>query len=73
MQKITINTPFITLGQFLKFSGIISSGSDAKKFLFEEIIKVNGELENRRGRKLFPGDIIEVLGTKYQVLSDENQ
>ena len=72
MQKISIKTEFITLGQFLKFSGIISNGSEAKFFVLEEKILVNGIEENRRGRKLYDQDIIEIFGIKYQIFADVN-
>ena len=58
--KITISTEYITLGQFLKVADIIQSGGMAKWFLSEHEIFVNGELDNRRGRKLRNGDIIEI-------------
>lgn len=67
MKEIKINTEYITLGQMLKFTAIISSGAMAKMFLAETEVIVNGDKEDRRGRKLYPGDIIEVLGQKYQV------
>ncbi|MCC5889755.1 MAG: S4 domain-containing protein YaaA [Alkalibacterium sp.] len=57
---IQIDDAFITLGQFLKHATIISSGGMAKPFLMEYAISVNGEAENRRGRKLYPGDTIEI-------------
>ncbi len=60
MKKIKINTEYITLGQFLKFAAIINSGGETKIFLSEYEIKVNGELENRRGKKLRPSDTVEV-------------
>ena len=47
--------------------GALSSGAMAKMFLAETEVMVNGEKEDRRGRKLYPGDIVEVLGQKYQV------
>lgn len=65
MEKVQIKTEYITLGQFLKFAGIISFGSDAKAFLQEEKVLVNEELENRRGRKLYPGYKVEVKNTGY--------
>ena len=67
MKEIKINTEYITLGQMLKFTAIISSGAMAKMFLAETEVIVNGDKEDRRGRKLYPGDIIEVLGQKYRV------
>lgn len=61
MEKIIeINTPFITLGQMLKEEAIIGSGGQAKWFLRENIVLVNSEHDDRRGRKLYPDDVIEV-------------
>ena len=62
MQKVQIHTEYITLGQFLKLSDCISTGGQAKMFLAETPILVNGEVENRRGRKLVPGDKIDIKG-----------
>lgn len=59
-QSIDIRTPYITLGQLLKETAIISSGGQAKWFLKETTVLVNGEADDRRGRKLYPGDTIEV-------------
>lgn len=59
-QKISITPPTITLGQFLKHAGIIDTGGQAKWFLQEYTVKVNEELENRRGRKLVLGDRIDI-------------
>lgn len=67
MKTIKIHTEYITLGQFLKFCAIISSGAEAKEFLLENKVLVNQEEESRRGRKLYPGYIVEVMGQKYQV------
>lgn len=60
MTKITINSDYITLGQFLKFAGIISNGGEAKSFLQSNKILVDGNEENRRGRKLFGGETIKI-------------
>jgi len=57
---IQIDDSVITLGQFLKHANIISSGGMAKPFLLEYPIRVNGEPENRRGKKLRHGDTIEI-------------
>lgn len=65
MEKIT--TEFITLQQFLKMNDIISSGGEAKYFVKENEILVNGEKEDRRGRKLYPGDEVKVNGKKYRI------
>lgn len=60
--KIKIETDTITLGQFLKLADIIQSGGMAKWFLSEHIVLVNGEQEQRRGRKLIKGDLLEITG-----------
>ncbi|MDQ0220934.1 S4 domain-containing protein YaaA [Peribacillus cavernae] len=60
MNKIQIDTEYITLGQFLKLADIIQSGGMAKWFLSEHEIFVNQELDVRRGRKLREGDKIEI-------------
>ncbi|MFI3328967.1 MAG: S4 domain-containing protein YaaA [bacterium] len=60
MEKVKINTEFITLGQLLKITTIASSGGMAKMLLQELVIYVDNELENRRGKKLYPGTIIEI-------------
>lgn len=69
--EITIKTEFIKLGQFLKFLNILSSGGDVKEFLLNQEVYVNGELENRRGRKLYPNDTILVNSIQY-VIKGEN-
>ncbi len=55
-----INTQYITLGQLLKFAGLAHSGGDIKYLLENSDILVNGEQENRRGRKLYPNDKINI-------------
>lgn len=54
--EIQISTEYITLGQFLKLADVIQTGGMVKWFLSEHEVYVNGELEERRGRKLYPGD-----------------
>lgn len=65
MKSVKITSEFITLGQFLKFANIIDSGAMAKEYLQNTIILVNGEEENRRGRKLYPGYEIRIENTTY--------
>ena len=67
MKKIQINTEYITLGQFLKMINIISSGGEAKYYLLENDCFVNDELENRRGRKLYPNDKIIINNIEYLI------
>ena len=63
--EITIYTEYITLGQLLKIANIISSGGEAKYFLAENMPLVNGIEDNRRGRKLYKGDKVVILGKEY--------
>ena len=59
MEAITLKEEFIKLGQALKVSGIVSNGSDAKYYISEGLVLVNGEKEYQRGKKLYDNDIIE--------------
>ena len=70
MKNINIYTDYITLGQFLKLSGIIRNGGEAKSFLSSNFAVVNGEVEQRRGRKLYDGFIVEVSNCKYLIKKD---
>ncbi len=68
MEKIQIHTEFIKLQQFLKLTGVIGQGSDVKQLLQQKQIKVNGEIAFQRGKKLYSGDVVEVIGAgSYQV------
>lgn len=73
-QLIKLKTPYMTLGQFLKHIDVISSGGQAKWFLQENDVLVNNEHENRRGRKLYSGDQIELpnIGTWCLSSSEES-
>lgn len=62
-----IDKNFITLTQFLKVKDLISSGGEAKYFLKEKTVKVNGVLEDRRGRKLFKNDEVNIEGKVYKI------
>lgn len=59
-EKIKITTDFITLGQFIKLTNILESGGMVKAYLQNEGVLLNGEKEHRRGKKLYPGDKIEI-------------
>ena len=58
--KLRKGEEYITLGVLLKIAGVIDTGGKAKFFLSENVVLVNGEEENRRGRKLYRGDVIKV-------------
>ncbi len=59
---IEIRGDMIRLGQLLKLAGVVGAGSDVKVLLAEVPITVNGEPENRRGRQLHPGDVVDLDG-----------
>ena len=65
--EIIINTEYITLGQFLKLADIIQSGGEAKSFLAQNEVEIDGISDNRRGRKLRGGEILEILGQRYEI------
>jgi len=71
MREVPLRTPEITLGQLLKFVGIVPTGGEVKTFLLETSIQVNAEHENRRGRKLRPGDVVTVEGHEPITLTVE--
>lgn len=70
-EKVMIETEYIPLGQFIKLLNILDSGGMVKAFLQDEGVFVNGEREHRRGRKLYPDDVVEMedIGT-YIVTKD---
>ena len=72
MIKVKIKTEYITLGQLIKYLGIVSTGGEIKAFLVENTVFVNENAENRRGKKLFNGDILNVLGKKYIIVTNES-
>lgn len=65
MKNIKINTEYIKLDQFLKWTNIASSGAEAKTLIRNGLVKVNGEVENRRGKKLRKNDTIEINDNKF--------
>lgn len=67
LNEISISTEYITLGQFLKLADVIESGGEAKMFLAQNEVLIDGTPDNRRGRKLRGGEVIEILGQKYEI------
>ena len=61
--NVAIETDYIKLDSFLKMINAVSSGGEAKIVISEGDVAVNGEVELRRGRKLYPGDSV-VLGAR---------
>lgn len=67
MISVKIESEFIKLEQFLKFASIAQTGGMAKELIKESMVKVNDEVETRRSKKLYPGDVVEFEGEKYVV------
>ena len=65
MERVSINTEYIKLGQLLKLASLVSQGSDAKMLIKEGYVSLNGEVVYERGKKVYPGDRVEVreIGT----------
>jgi len=66
--EIKITSEFITLGQFIKFVDIIHSGGEAKSYLKTANAVINGEPDNRRGRKLRVNDVIEIEDKVFKII-----
>ncbi|HBB60243.1 MAG TPA: RNA-binding protein [Lachnospiraceae bacterium] len=66
--KLREGEEYIKLGQALKAAGFAESGVDAKFAVQDGLVSVNGEVDTRRGRKLFPGDTAEFEGNKLTVV-----
>ena len=58
VNDVPIGGESIRLGQFLKFAGLLDSGGDAKEAIIDGYVRVNGEVERRRGRQLADGDLV---------------
>ena len=67
MEIITIKYDFIKLGQAMKLAGMVGSGVDAKLVIQDGQVEVNGEVDTRRGRKLYEGDIVTFQGESFQI------
>lgn len=67
MEIINLRDEFIKLGQALKAAGLVESGVDAKEVIVQGLVVVNGEIETRRGRKLYDGDEVEFDGDKISI------
>ena len=67
IEIIEINTEFIKLDQLLKWANFTASGVESKMFILNGEVKVNGEVETRRGKKIYDGYIVEFNGEKIKV------
>ena len=67
IEIVEINTEFIKLDQLLKWANFTASGVESKMFILYGEVKVNGEVERRRGKKIYDGYIVEFNGEKIKV------
>lgn len=67
MEKIKLREEFIKLGQALKAAGLVESGVEAKEVIQDGLVKVNGEIDTRRGRKLYGGDVVTFDGEEIKI------
>lgn len=68
MKEIKINSEFIKLDSFLKYAGAVSMGSEAKMYILDGEVKVNGAVEKQRGKKLRVSDTVEFNGEIYKIV-----
>ena len=68
VKEVKISTEFIKLEAFLKFAGAVSTGGEAKNLIQDSLVKVNGEVCTMRGKKLRPGDTVELGGQGLTVV-----
>ena len=67
MEVIKLREDFIKLGQALKAAGFVESGVEAKDVIQEGLVLVNGEIDTRRGRKLYDGDVVVFGGEEIRI------
>ena len=67
IEKVKISTEFIKLDQFLKWLAVVDSGSQAKQVILDGKVKLNDEVETRRGRKIYPEYKVEIFDRIYVV------
>ncbi|MBQ1310755.1 MAG: RNA-binding S4 domain-containing protein [Blautia sp.] len=65
--EITIRDDFIKLGQALKLAGVVEDGGEAKAVIADGLVKVNNEVDTRRGRKVYRGDVITFRDREIKV------
>ena len=70
METISIRDEFIKLGQALKLAELVSNGVDAKIVIQDGEFKLNGEVETRRGKKVYNGDVIEFNGSQVKIVNE---
>jgi len=73
MEVVYLRDEFIKLGQALKACGLVSSGVEAKMVILDGLVKVNGKVEERRGRKLYDKDIVEYNNQTVEIKMAEGK
>jgi ribosome-associated protein len=68
MKEIKINTEIIKLDAFLKWAGVVVNGGEAKIYVQNGEVKLNGNVEIQRGKKLKAGDIVEFEHESYKII-----
>lgn len=68
MTELKLKGEYITLGQLLKAENLVEDGAMAKEVIRDGLAKVNGEVDTRRGKKLYPGDIVEFEGNEIKIV-----
>lgn len=68
MEQIKLSEDYIKLGQALKAAGLVGSGVEAKIVIQDGLVSVNGEIDTRRGKKLYGGEVIEYDGQSVKIV-----
>lgn len=68
MEKISIETEYIKLDSMLKFAAAVGTGGEAKYVISEGMVTVNGEVCTQRGKKLRPGDKVQLLDLSFEIV-----
>ena len=68
MEEIKLRDEFIKLGQAIKAANLVQDGVEAKFVIQDGLVKVNGETDTRRGRKLYDGDIVSFNGEEIKIV-----
>ena len=68
MEQIKLSEEYIKLGQELKAAGLVSSGVEAKIVIQDGLVSVDGEIDTRRGKKLYGGEVIEFDGQAVKIV-----
>jgi len=67
MEVVQLRDEFIKLGQALKLAGLVESGVEAKIVIQDGQVKLNGNIETQRGKKLYDGDVVEYNNQQFTI------